>query len=67
VLVLIFPTLPFRGGDIPKWLDCQIEYVLGIDISGNEISNAKERAEYVWGLQIAESITTRPAFQPCPN
>jgi mRNA (guanine-N7-)-methyltransferase len=32
-----------RGGDINKWIDARIERVLGLDLSGNEIAEAKKR------------------------
>eukprot|EP00891_Asterochloris_glomerata_P002639 jgi/Astpho2/2639/Aster-06989 len=32
-----------RGGDILKWLDCQVGYVKGIDLSPGEIVEARKR------------------------
>ena len=33
-----------RGGDIEKWKECKVGYVRGIDISTNEIDEARRRA-----------------------
>ena len=34
-----------RGGDIWKWIDCQVKYVKGIDLSPGEIAEARQRYE----------------------
>ena len=32
-----------RGGDIQKWIDAKVETVVGIDISGSEVAEARAR------------------------
>ena len=57
-----------RGGDIWKWIDCQIKYVKGIDLSPGEVAEAKQRFEETQKqLKPGQPRVTRCEFEDSPN
>ena len=66
-----------RGGDIHKWFDAGIQYVLGVDLSPGEIEEAKrrygeaavkrgDRGSTMAEFQVCDTLGTAPFSAPPP-
>ena len=56
-----------RGGDIWKWIESQVKYVKGIDLSPGEVAEARQRYEEAQNKQRSNPNLTRCEFLDTPK